>query len=497
MGCSVSNLVNACLLAACALLAGTGCSSAIKSKPYVAGQSYEGIRYHLSKTTVVVQISAKLVACDPNPVIVLNNVDVQTPVSADSSTSYVINPRDSVNWFRNVDVAKIVLSDDGRLSESEAKAIDKTSEVVLQIAKAAFANRSVFSPEESLRFERGNVFDVKSKETSKVDVPIACTDEAKRAITTLRQAEEKLSEFVDNKTRSLLAVPTLLRGAEERLSAIDIAEVQFKARVLKAEQQLVKLASISLTAATNSKPAEAYLDLSLGWVEPSGARPTSLGCLESKNAAGDVDYVAYPLCLKLTAQLENPQAKTASGASTGTGVEEPSYAGFFFRVPGTGNLSVAAIVADAVPANSMILASPKVPLDSRLRSEVSDWVLSRRGEKEVPHFTLKTQQAVRVLQFGPIARMPSDTSIVTTNSVQTKFNALGVPKSSDWTSQALPVASLLGLPAQIAGLRPVTSPGLSASQVLQGNLFDRLLQSCIDALTAGAALPGYCATLSR
>lgn len=464
-----------------------GCASPIKSVPYVAGRSVEGIRYNLSKTTVKVTARARLADCTPQPVIELLPFVVSSDVSADPAASYVVNPRDSVNWFRTVDVPELKLTSDGRMASAKAEAKEQIAPTVLAIAKAVAASANVKShvataatvaASADLKPEIATVAPVKADDK--------CTDSALELVAARSEVAAKLKDFRRDRLAAVSDVKAYDKDSEARLKTLALAETQLQASYDVLDAKLTKQQSVQIDR--DGASAVSGIDLAWGWVIASG-KNQAIGCDKAVTEDGRALEPARPLCLHFDAALVSKAERAqADPASEGDG----SYGGIYYRIPGPAELKIEARAhADAGASGVTKLRLPTSP--SALRPAEGDWMDSVDSTK----FTLFTTQPQQLLQFGVLARMPGDVGLLTTNSISTTFDSAGAPQSTNWRAEPVPIAALLSLPGQIAGLRPTPAAPPPASAELQSKLLLALLQSCIDAVAAGQTPPSYCATLSK
>lgn len=499
-----------------------GCAAPIKSRPYVSGESYEGLRYHLSKTTVTVTFAAQLKSCSEGalknqPSILLLTPTVGTKISADPASSYVINPADSVNWFRKIEVPNLKLSADGRLSEAEAKSVDSTPAVLLSLAQAAFASRKAFARSASappaptldtLRSKRDTwpqLFEAAgapSVATRPITPAATCTDEAESLLKEFNEARLAY-EALRKLPRTLTKATDFDRYSDVRFKAIQDEEQRLLTQLIDLNNKLT--ARTELTLADESKdPVDAVLDLAEKWVVETNhygcdtlaavaERKKALSArtpAEKKKAAADFDALlaTQPLCVQISGNLSKGSLLSSARPNNSSATSDV-YPGLMFRVPA--NAGVTAIATGRAVSNQpTLIANFAAKANARPVTNGWEWA------PDVPlSFAIQVADSRPVLQFGAIAKMPSDVGVLTSNGIHTTFDANGVPASVNWTVDPLPVAAFLGLPAQIYGLRPLPAVGPSATSLLQGSVLDRLLQSCLDALAAGVAVPAYCASI--
>lgn len=461
-----------------------GCASPIKSVPYVAGKPVEGIRYNLSKTTVKVTARARLTDCSPQPVIELLPFVVSSDVSADPAASYVINPRDSVNWFRTVDVPELKLTTDGRMASAKTEAKEQIAPTVLAIAKAVAASanfKPLFATVEAqadLKIPIAAVAPAKAGDK--------CTDSALELVAARSEVAAKLKDFRRDRLAAVSDVKTYDKDSEARLKTLALAETQLQASYDVLDAKLTKQQSVQFDQ--DGAVAVSGIDLPWGWVVSGGTGQT-IGCHDNVATEGRALEPARPLCLHFDAALASKTGRAqADPAPEGDG----SYGGIYYRIPGPAELKIEARAhADAGVAGVTKLRVPKS--SSALRPAEGDWIDSANSTK----FTLSATQPQQLLQFGVLARMPGDVGLLTTNSISTTFDSAGAPQSTNWRAEPVPIAALLSLPGQIAGLRPTPAAPPPASAELQSKLLLALLQSCIDAVAAGQTPPSYCATLSK
>ncbi len=497
-----------------ALLLG-GCAAPIKSRPYVSGESYEGLRYHLSKTTVTVTFAAQLKSCTEGanknqPSILLLAPTVTSKVSADESSSYIVNPTDSVNWFRKIEVPKLKLSADGRLAEAEAKSVDSTPAVLLNLAQVAFASRKAFmasaTAPRALTLNKGLTF-----ETEIAPLPTLL------AATCSKQAKQQLDEFIAARAaydalrklpRTLTTAKDFGPSATERFKAIQDEEQRLLAQLTELSAALTVRAEVSLSSEAD-KPVVELLDLAEKWVEETNyygcntldvadaRRHVAKAQLEKDKAkaekaesALDVVLSRQPLCVKMSGKLAR-ESKTNSPPTPGFAAASEAYPGLMFRIPANGAVSISAVGRSA-PNQPTLIAN--FASNAKARPVANGWELTAAGPQS---FALEVGDSRPVLQFGTIAKMPSDVGLLTSNGISTTFDANGVPTSVQWNVEPLPIAAILGLPAQIYGLRPLPAGGPNTTELLQTDALNRLLQSCIDAITAGVPVPAYCAGIVK
>jgi hypothetical protein len=520
-----------------------GCAAPIKSRPYVAGESYEGLRYYLSKTTVTVTFVAQLKSCSEGilknqPSILLLTPTVSTQISADSASSYVINPADSVNWFRKIEVPNLKLSVDGRLSEAEAKSIDSTPAVLLNLIQTASATIKAIDSKASLsrlstfdraRFDTarfgGDLAPLGDGQTSKpvsTQQPIipaaTCTEDAKMWLEEFN-AIQKAYDELRRLPRTLTKAVNFDEHSAIRFKATQDEEQRLLAQLAEAAKNLTVRAELTLVG-ESKVPIAATLDIAQKWVTETNhygcdtlavvaARQKARNAktpAEEKTTEAEVKtaFAAQPLCIQISGSLSkeasagaeisgslSKEASAGAAQPNDSSVSRDGYPGLVFRVPASASISATA-VGHSAPSEPTLIANFAVKKNARPAS--NGWELI----PEAPlSFGLKVADARPVLQFGIIAKMPSDVGVLTSNGIQTTFDANGVPASVKWSVEPLPVAALLGLPAQLSGLHPLTAAAPSASAVLQVDVWNKLLQSCINALEAGVAAPSYCANIIK
>ena len=363
------------LFAAALLLA--GCAAPIKSRPHVAGESYEGLRYHLSKTTVTVTFAAQLKSCAEGanrnqPSILLLAPTVSTQISADDTSSYVINPADSVNWFRKIEVPKLKLSADGRLAEAEAKSVDSTPAVLLNLAQVAFASRKAFStasiaPRSSTQsFLRTWQLEGATAPTL---LPATCNKQAKQQIddfNAVRVAYENLRKL----PRTLTAAKDFDKSAPERFKAIQDEELRLLVQLTELGNALTVRAELRLAGET-TKPIATTLDLAENWVEETNyygcdtldvvaVRQSGLAAVsdaQKEQAKKDLSAVLakQPLCVQISGNLSKGSAKGSASAPVADASSE-AYPGLMFRVPAKGGISATA-AGRAAPNQPSLIAN--------------------------------------------------------------------------------------------------------------------------------------------
>jgi hypothetical protein len=506
-----------------------GCAAPIKSRPYVAGESYEGLRYYLSKTTVTVTFVAQLKSCSEGilknqPSILLLTPTVSTQISADSASSYVINPADSVNWFRKIEVPNLKLSVDGRLAEAEAKSIDSTPAVLLNLIQTASATIKAIDSKASLSrlstFDRAR-FDIarfggdlaplgdgqtsKPVPTQQPIIPAAtCTEDAKmwlEEFNAIRKAYDELRRL----PRTLTKAVNFDEHSAIRFKATQDEEQRLLAQLAEVAKNLTVRAELTLLGESKA-PIAATLDIAQKWVTETNhygcdtlavvaARQKARNAktpAEEKTTEAEVKtaFAAQPLCIQISGSLSK-EASAGAAQPNDSSVSRDGYPGLVFRVPASASISATA-VGHSAPSEPTLIANFAVKKNARPAS--NGWELIPDAPLS---FGLKVADARPVLQFGIIAKMPSDVGVLTSNGIQTTFDVNGVPASVKWSVEPLPVAALLGLPAQLSGLHPLTAAAPSASAVLQVDVWNKLLQSCINALEAGVAAPSYCANIIK
>jgi hypothetical protein len=512
-------------LAASVLLG--GCAAPIKSRLYTPGESYEGLRYLLSKTTVTVKYFAQLRSCSEGaganqPLIELLAPSMSTQVSADPSTSYVINPADSVNWFRKIDVPALKLSVDGRLAEADAKSVDSTPAILLDLARTAVATQKAFRINQSVatasRFSLFSATDAvarlplaevsnKRTDSSKTLPNATCTP---RAINLLKQFNDAKTAYAALRALTLRRITAGSFGehAADSFKAMRDEEGRLLVLIKALEGKLTIGTEVSLDSETLAdEPVMEYFDVATPWINETNyygcstlaAAPEQLKARvastddDKKKAAEALKALLplQPLCIGLTATLKNNSPTIAGGSATHMAGAE--YPGLMFRVPGSGSVKVTA-TGSAIPSQPKLLSNFVANENARPESNGWQWAIDKTTKKENEvQFTHVYAGVPPILQFGNIAKMPSDVGALTSNSIHTTFDANGVPAAVNWSADPLPVNALLGLPAQISGLRPAPVALPSANNLLQNDLLNRMLQSCIDAIAAGSAVPSYCA----
>lgn len=508
------------LLTIATLLIG-GCAAPIKSRPYVPGESYEGLRYHLSRTTVKVTFAAQLKSCSEGaskdqPSILLLAPTIGTAISADPLSSYVINPADSVNWFRKIEVPNLKLSADGRLAEAQAKSFDSTPAVLLSLAQAASASfktigRYASAPRATLEVLRSKQgawsFQSEQANTSlaaalPIIPPATCTDDAKSLLK--ERNEARLAYEALRKLPRTLTKPTDFdKHSDVRFKSIQDEEQHLLAQLTDLDNKLTSRAELALVD-DSKEPVEVALDLAEKWVVETNyygcdtlaiaaERQKGLAAVtpdERAKAAAVLSAMlsTQPLCVQISGNLSRDSVAT-SARSADASVAGDAYPGLMFRVPVKSRITTSAFGRAAVNQPTLIANFAAKP-NSRPMTNGWEWT-----SHSPLSFGIQVADSRPVLQFGAIAKMPSDVGVLTSNSIHTTFDANGVPASVNWTVEPLPVAAFLGLPAQIYGLRPLPAVGPSATSLLQGSVLERLLQSCLDAITAGVAVPSYCASI--
>ncbi len=452
-----------------------GCSAPIKSRAYAVGEPVEGIRYSLSKTTVSVVISARLKSCGATPVVELLEPEISTATSADASAQFVINPRDSLNWFREINVPSLTLSTDGRLAKVEASVVDQTPATLLAIAKSVNASSKAIRTSMA-EFRLGGV--EQPKPSGSVVGP--CSEEAVVLVNLRDSLANEIALLQERERALLLNVEKYDQYTPNRIAARQSAQTEMRSLY---EQVLDKLrVSQKIDLDVNGDSVPAALDLAYRWFPKSEA----LGC----GAGVDVNKFSStpqrPLCLRAFARLASIKATSAISQLDGS----RAYDGLLYRIPAVGTVTVEATVSSDMSRSVLLTREPFV--DAVLPSE-NTWLETAKSSG----FSLALSAKRPVLQFGVLGKMPSDVGLLTSNEIKTEFDIKGVPNSLSWKAQALPIASVLGLPAQIYGLRTPASAPLSDVARAQQELISQLIQSCKDALSSGVAVPSYCVNVLK
>lgn len=469
----------------------SGCASPIKSVPYASGQSFEGLRYNLSKTTVKVTARARLAECAPHVQIELLPFAVTSEVSADPDASFVINPRDSVNWFRTIDVPELKLTADGRIASAKTEAKEQIAPTILAIAKAAIDFESIAFRAKSQSLLQAEVARWRATlpttpAAAPVPTPYKCSKESQELVDARAETFKRLGDFRRDRLAAMANVGAYDKDSDAKLKAFSVAESQLQASYEALDAKLVKQRTIELDS--DGVIVKSGVDLGWGWIV-QGAGASTIGCDENVGKKDRADEPANLLCVHFESSLNRGDQPARIDSSSSVG-GDGTYGGVFYRVAGPAQLKVQARVKDQRGGTSMLRLPPS---DSALKPRAGAWVESRSTAR----FELSKMEPTEVLQFGPLARMPGDVGLMTSNSISTTFDGTGAPQTVNWHADPVAIAALLSLPSQIAGLRPAPPAAPSASAELQNKLLLALLQSCIDAAAGGQTLPAYCATLSR
>lgn len=478
---SVANYV----LAVCAPLLVAACAAPIRSNPSSPDQSFEGIRYSLSKTTVRVDIPVRIAGCDTSPTLELLPPSVLTPSSADDGATYVVNPRDAVNLFRTITVPALKLTSDGRLAKADSKAVDTTVPTLLAIAKAAAGDAAAIAAKglnyDELGLRRGTIRAITPPALPPLGLP-QCTTETADAFNLWKSIRDTLASLQNSRLSILKDANRYDKNSAARISAMADAEAKLSMALAAAEAKITRTLTLELDA--DGQTAKKALDLTYGWLTDVNG----FGCDSSVYSDPMPEKPTQPLCMHVTAKLVS--SKSASKVDTQSAARDGAYNGLLYRVAGGGLITVNAEVY-STPTASALLAARQA--SAAVRPQRNTWI-SIAGSAG---YQLAMSRPVSVLQFGVIARLPSDVGMLTSNNISAEFDADGVPNSLSWSVEPLPLAGLLGLPAQIVGLRPAPSPAPSAISQAQADLLAKLVQSCIDALASGSAAPSYCVNVLK
>lgn len=455
----------------CALL--SGCAAPIishdRSQEVARGGGgvMEGFTYYLAKSTPKVVFRVRLESCD-KPTVTVLAPETSATAKADRTAQFRVTPTDAFNLFRSFE-SKLTLTTDGRLGSASAVSEDKTIAVLTQFIKDVGAVTKMQA------FSRSR--DIPPPPASD------CTEEAKWLVDQRDVALRALQKATANESAFLADPKNFQKGVAEAQKTYVEALTRLRAKVDELNEKLTKSTVITLDVAVGQDALlnEDFIDITHGWFALANAG----GCVVAKANGKDV-VVADSNCLRFSASVARPRSSSTSHVADDT----PSVAtsGVWYRQPVSRPVEARVARQRLIGSTAQAIA---VEIDSErpLATSLPSSIFLVSGER------LIDQTAVRIPQWGTLAKLPMDVGLLTNNEVRVEFDEWSVPKKVEWKVAPSTIPGLLGLVPQASSA--FAKPTADPTAALRGDLLTQLLQACIAALAAGATVPSYCSSILK